>query len=84
MYHFDLPYEECLRWRLGRNYDPPDPEGYFVGHVWNASMKAKQDAIDRFHLIRENFVNTANESFDQVAQRIIADIHRRLSEKCEQ
>ncbi|CAF4311788.1 unnamed protein product, partial [Rotaria sordida] len=31
--YFDLPYEESLRRRLRRYYDPPGPQGYFEGHV---------------------------------------------------
>ena len=79
IYYFDLSYDECLRRRLGRNYDPPDPKGYFIGHVWNASIKAKTDAINRFHLTQENFVNTGEEPFDQAEHRIINDIHKALS-----
>ena len=78
IYYFDLPFEECLRRRLDRNYDPPDPEGYFIGHVWNTALKAKKDAIDQFHLKQENLVNTGDDPFDQVERRIINDVNRIL------
>jgi len=32
-YFLTLPYEECLKRRLKRTYDPPDPPGYFIGTV---------------------------------------------------
>ena len=78
-YYFDLPYEECLRRRLTRHYDPPDPPHYFTGHVWNASVQAKEEALRRFDRSSMFVVNTAEESFEQVERRIIDDVHRALS-----
>jgi nicotinamide/nicotinate riboside kinase len=78
MYYFDLPYEECLRRRLTRNYDPPDPPNYFVGHVWNASVRAKEDAVRRFNPSSMCVVDTTEQSFEQIERRIVEDIQRAL------
>ena len=73
---FDLSYEECLRRRLGRNYDPPDPKGYFEGHVWHAFVKAKKEALERFKEGKLVVVNTAEESFEKVEENIVKDIEK--------
>lgn len=77
-YYFDLPYEECLRRRLGRNYDPPDPENYFQGHVWHAYVKAKNEAIERFNKDKFLVVNTAEQSFEKIEEIIVKDIEKAL------
>lgn len=79
MYYFDLPYEECLRRRSTRDYDPPDPPNYFVGHVWNASVKAKDEALRRFDPSAMSVVNTTEQSLEQIERRIVEDIQRALS-----
>lgn len=38
-YYFTLSYEECLRRRLTRNYDPSDVPGYFDQVVWPMHLK---------------------------------------------
>lgn len=81
IYYFDLSYEECLRRRLGRNYDPPDPENYFQGHVWHASVKAKQEVIERFNQGKYLIVNTAEQSFEIIENIIIKDIEKALNDK---
>jgi nicotinamide/nicotinate riboside kinase len=78
IYYFDLPYEECLRRRLGRNYDPPDPEGYFEGHVWHAYVKAKKDVFERFNDKNLVIVNTVEQSFDKIEENIVKDIEKAL------
>jgi nicotinamide/nicotinate riboside kinase len=78
IYYFDLPYEECLRRRLGRNYDPPDPENYFQGHVWQAYINAKNDAFQRFNNEKFLVVNTAEQSFDKIEENIVKDIEKIL------
>jgi nicotinamide/nicotinate riboside kinase len=80
IYYFDLPYEECLRRRLGRNYDPPDPKGYFQGHVWQAYVKAKQDAFERLNQKKFVVVNTTEEPFEKIEEKIVKDIEKALSD----
>ena len=78
LYYFDLPYEECLRRRLQRHYVPPDPPGYFQGHVWDAFVKSKKEALNRFQPCNLAIVNTEDESFESIEQRIVKDIERTL------
>ncbi|CAF0960969.1 unnamed protein product [Adineta ricciae] len=77
-YYFDLPYEECRRRRSSRNYDPPDPEGYFEGHVWQAYVNAKTDALEQNKHLGLELIDTTKESFDQVQAKIVSDIERSL------
>lgn len=80
-YYFDLPYEECLRRRSGRNYDPPDPQGYFQGHVWQAYVKAREEALELFKDKDVIFVDTTKESFEQVEENIVKMIENFLSKE---
>lgn len=77
-YFFDLPYEECRKRRLERNYDPPDPVGYFEGHVWNAYIKAKSEAFQKNKDIELQLVDTTKESFEEIQGKIIKDIESAL------
>lgn len=77
-YYFDLPYDECLRRRAGRNYDPPDPEGYFEEHVWQAYVKAKADAFERNKDVGLELIDTTKIDFERIREKIINDIETAL------
>jgi nicotinamide/nicotinate riboside kinase len=77
-YYFDLPYEECRKRRLERNYDPPDPHGYFEGHVWEAYVKAREEAFEINQNMKLELVNTTEEPFEKIEEKIIKDIETSL------
>ncbi|UJR29153.1 hypothetical protein I4U23_010367 [Adineta vaga] len=77
-YYFDLPYDECLQRRSKRDYDPPDPQGYFEEHVWQAYIKSKTDAFERNKHIGLESVDTTKESFENIQKKIINDIETSL------
>ena len=80
-YYFDLSYEECRKRRLERNYDPPDPQGYFEEHVWSAYLKAKREVLDRNKDGELELVDTTKESFERIEEKIIKEIEIALKRK---
>ncbi|XP_018099623.1 nicotinamide riboside kinase 1 L homeolog isoform X1 [Xenopus laevis] len=42
-YFLIIPYEESKKRRSQRIYNPPDPPGYFDGHVWPMYLKHKKE-----------------------------------------
>ncbi|KAK9522945.1 hypothetical protein VZT92_019381 [Zoarces viviparus] len=42
-YFMEIPNEVCKRRRSSRVYTPPDPPGYFDGHVWPMYLKNRQE-----------------------------------------
>ncbi|KAF3695633.1 Nicotinamide riboside kinase 1 [Channa argus] len=42
-YFMEIPYHVCKIRRSSRVYSPPDPPGYFDGHVWPMYLKNRQE-----------------------------------------
>ncbi|XP_008287385.1 nicotinamide riboside kinase 1 isoform X2 [Stegastes partitus] len=42
-YFLEIPYDVCKLRRSSRVYKPPDPPGYFDGHVWPMYLKNRQE-----------------------------------------
>ena len=79
-YYFDLPFEECQKRRSQRHYDPPDPDGYFEEHVWQAYTKAKKQAFDQNNDGKLQLVDTTQQSFEEIQKKIIQNIETTLKQ----
>lgn len=42
-YFLQIPYDTCRQRRSSRVYTPPDPPGYFDGHVWPMYLKNRKE-----------------------------------------
>ncbi|KAL4623179.1 nicotinamide riboside kinase 1 isoform X2 [Arapaima gigas] len=45
-YFLHIPYDICKARRCSRTYNPPDPSGYFDGHVWPMYLKNRKEMED--------------------------------------
>ncbi|XP_035454688.2 nicotinamide riboside kinase 1 [Spodoptera frugiperda] len=69
-YYFVLEYEECLRRRLYRLYDPPDVPGYFELCVWPEHIKYRAEVEKD---VRVKFLDG---TYGSVHETVMDDIRR--------
>ncbi|KAJ0067936.1 hypothetical protein NL108_011736 [Boleophthalmus pectinirostris] len=70
-YFLEIPYEICKTRRSTRMYNPPDPPGYFDGHVWPMYLKNRKEMEEMLSDIV--FVDGLQEK-DQLLDSVYKDI----------
>ncbi|CAG9770497.1 unnamed protein product [Ceutorhynchus assimilis] len=70
-FYITLNYEECLRRRLKRVYEPPDCPGYFETCAWPEHLKHLQEVKEN---VKEVQYFDGNTSPSKLSKRIMEDI----------
>ncbi|XP_015223800.2 nicotinamide riboside kinase 1 isoform X1 [Lepisosteus oculatus] len=76
-YYLQVPYEVCKKRRCTRVYVPPDPPGYFDGHVWPMYVKNRKEMeATGSALIYLDGTKMRDELFSIVHEEIMIEIQK--------
>ncbi|KAG7481269.1 hypothetical protein MATL_G00064620 [Megalops atlanticus] len=81
-YFLNIPYELCKKRRCSRVYVPPDPPGYFDGHVWPMYLKNRKEMEEMVSDLvdldgtksREELFATVYEDVKLESQRVLGKV----------
>ncbi|XP_010875147.2 nicotinamide riboside kinase 1 isoform X2 [Esox lucius] len=74
-YFLEIPYDICKERRGSRIYTPPDPPGYFDGHVWPMYLKHRQEM--EYTVSDIDFLNGL-ESKEDLLDYVYADVTQEI------
>ena len=73
-FYFTLTEEECIKRRNLRNYEPPDPEGYFDGVVWPMHLKFKREIENRNDVVFISGAQDKNKTIELILKQITSNL----------